>query len=316
MNAWADNSEIVVGLVLDGKQPCNIVNPKSLMPPYDDLMAFFKQTGDITQIIEKFGLDPVQNALHASSTVNGTSDRADWIAMLNRSKHDYLAGQALEKMAQKLQEGESVDWSKISDLASKAQAGIGHGLTPLSEVEAMKVPFKKTGFVPIDKHFGGLPAVGQVLVGGSPGSGKTSWMLSLAASWVVEHPTESVIIFTLEMMKEELKMRLHEIYDKLTDEQIGRILVEDMPMTPEDTISVAASVKEKGLMCIDFADLLIEGETTESTMAHIYRTYMLGAKTLGIPVVVLSQLNRSYNGGIPRPFHIRYTGLAEALAWA
>jgi hypothetical protein len=36
---------------------------------------------------------------------------------------------------------------------------------------------------------------------------------------------------------------------------------------------------------------------------------------LKIPVVLLSQLNRNYTGGLPRPIHLRYTGLAEAVSW-
>lgn len=139
-------------------------------------------------------------------------------------------------------------------------------------------------------------------------------MVNLAICWASKHKKENVAIFTLEMMKEEIKRRFDEIY-KLSESTQDRIQINDAIVTPEEVIAKASTIENLGLVCIDFADLLIKGDTTESAMAHIYRTFMLGAKTLGCPVVLLSQLNRGYSGGIPRPKDIRYTGLAEALGW-
>lgn len=315
MATWADISEIVTGLILQKRLPCNVINPKSLIPPYDEILIQYKKDQSIESLIEMVGLDPIQNALHAEQSVNGTGNLADWIKLLEKSKIRYSAGYELEKASHKLQSGEEIDWSILTSIASKAQSGIGSGFTPLSEVEAMEVPFKKTGFKAIDIHFGGLPAVGQILIAGSPGSGKTTFMLELAACWVKTWKEDIVVIFTLEMLKEELKMRLVEVFH-LEPDQLARIVVEDMPMSPAETVSKAATVEKLGLVLVDFADLLIDGETSESAMANIYRTYMLGAKALRCPIAVLCQLSRNYTGGIPRPQHIRYTSLAEALAWA
>ena len=314
MATWSDYSEIVTGLVLQKRLACNAVNHKSLIPPYDDIIALYKKDGSIDTLIEKVGLDPVQSALHAEQSVNGTGNMADWIKLLENSKRDYEASIALEKWSHRLQAGEVVEWEKITALAAKAQAGIGMGFQSMADVTAMEVPFKKTGFLPIDTHFGGLPEVGQVLVGGSPGSAKTTLMLEVIASWVHLHKKDTAVIFTLEMMAPELKMRMTEVFN-LTDEEMSRIFIEETPLTPEETVAKAATVENLGIVAVDFADLLISGETTESAMAHIYRTYMLGAKSLRCPILVLCQLNRSYVGGIPRPMHIRWTSLAEALAW-
>jgi replicative DNA helicase len=190
----------------------------------------------------------------------------------------------------------------------------GGDFISLSEIEAGEVPFKETGFTAIDEHLGGLPIVGQVIVAAPPGTGKTTFMTGLASCWVKKNPMDSVAIFTLEMMKAEIKLRFNETSNLSIEEQ-GRIQINDAIISPEEVVSKASTIENLGLVCIDFADLLIKGETTESTMAHIYRTFMLGAKQLGCPVVLLSQLNRGYSGGIPRPNDIRYTGLAEALAW-
>jgi hypothetical protein len=42
---------------------------------------------------------------------------------------------------------------------------------------------------------------------------------------------------------------------------------------------------------------------------------MFGAKQLHCPIVALAQLSGNYQGGVPRPQYLRYTRLAEALAW-
>jgi replicative DNA helicase len=139
-------------------------------------------------------------------------------------------------------------------------------------------------------------------------------MVGLAGCYATAHPDEQVAIFTLEMMKQEIALRFKEV-SHLPKEVMERIQINDSILTPEEVVSKASSFEHLGLVCVDFADLLIKGETTESTMAHIYRTFMLGAKQLSCPIVLLSQLNRGYSGGIPRPTDIRYTGLAEALAW-
>lgn len=311
---WQGATELVTGLVLERRINVSSIQPNSLMPPYDEIVEEFKRNSDITNLITKFGVAPIDTALHASRNVNGTSKMADLIAVLERSKNNTMAGNKLERLTRKLQQGDDVDWEQVAELARNCTSGIGNGFASLDKVTAMEVPFKKTGFRALDEHFGGLPEVGQIIVGASPGTGKTTFMVQLAACWVIEHREDKVVIFTLEMLKEELKMRFNEI-TTLTDEEMSRIYIEDAPMTPEETLSKASTVDKVGLVCVDFADLLIRGETNESAMAHIYRTYMLGAKSLHVPIVVLAQLNRLYNGGIPRPKHIRYTSLAEALAW-
>lgn len=314
MATWAESSEIVTGLVLNKRLACNAVNPKSLFPPYDELITLYKKDGSIDTLIERVGLDPVQSAIHAEQSVNGTGNLADWLGILERSKRDYEASIMFEKFAHKLQAGEQIKWEEITSIAAKAQEGIGSGLVPMSEVTAMEVPFKLTGFKPIDEHFGGLPEIGQVLVAGTPGSAKTTLMLQIIASWIKTYPKENAAIFTLEMMAPELKMRMTEVFH-LTDEEMSRIYIEDTPITPDETLSKAATIENLGIVGIDFADLLLSGETTESAMSYIYRTYMLGAKALHCPILLIAQLSGNYAGGIPRPQHIRWTRLAEALAW-
>lgn len=311
---WESSSEIVAGLVIENKLAPHSVRHDLLFPPYDEIVKRMQEGECKEELITKVGINPIQVALEASKSLNGLSS-ANWIEILERTAVAYDAGSKLEKFAKKLQKGEEVDWGNVQFISTRAQENIGGNFMPLSDIEAMEMPFKKTGMKAIDDHLGGFPIVGQVIVGAPPGTGKTSFLAGLGGCWVKQHPKENIAIFTLEMIAPELKMRFQEV-NKLTKEQQDRIFINDeVFLSPEDVISKASTLENLGMVGVDFADLLISGETTESAMAHIYRTFMLGAKKLGCPIVLLGQLNRNYAGGLPRPNNIRYTGLAEALGW-
>jgi hypothetical protein len=311
---WSDCSEIVCGLILTKKLSISSVRAEVLIPPYSDIIKLMKKGIIETEdLIEQVGLSPVQASLEAVKSMNGLGDK-NWVKILEDTAMNYDAGAKLEKFGKRLQQGDNVDWAAIKTISHNAMENTGGDFIPLSEIEAGEVPFKKTGFTAIDYHLGGFPLVGQVIVAAPPGTGKTTFMIGLASCWVKKHIEDVVAIFTLEMMKEEIAMRFNEVAT-LTDKDRERIQISDAIITPEEVIAKASTIEHLGLVCIDFADLLIRGETTESTMAHIYRTFMLGAKQLGCPVVLLSQLNRGYSGGVPAPNDIRYTGLAEALGW-
>ena len=61
--------------------------------------------------------------------------------------------------------------------------------------------------------------------------------------------------------------------------------------------------------------MLVEGEQSEAVMGVIYRSLAMLAKTTGVPVILICQLNRTqYTGGIPKINHIRYSGMAEMMS--
>lgn len=310
---WQDASEITCGLLLDGKLAANAIRADLFFPPYDAIIKAKLEGKDVSDIIEDIGLTPVQACIDASHSVKIDTN---WIKILEQSKNSRDAGITLQKIGKKLQDGEHADLSKVSSILSKVVRQTGTGYTPLSDISAMEVPFIKTGFKAIDDHLGGIPEIGQIIIGGPPGVGKTSFVAALACCFAAEHPGKIVAIHTLEMIKEELKMRIQEVH-KLPADISKRIWLDDDHATPEDVINKASAIpnEQRGLIIIDFSDLQIDGETTESAMSHIYRTYMIGAKALRCPIIVLAQLNRTYNGGLPRPTHLRWTGLAEALGW-
>lgn len=310
---WSDSSEIVLGLILDNRLSLNAVRPEIFMPPYCDAIKYLqKEDTEIEDLMEKVGVSPIQSAIDMARNINGLGDK-DWVRILENSANYYIAGQEMEKLGRKLQKGEDIDWSKFTTIAQKGQKNIGGDFIPLSEVKRGGLPFKKTGFEALDYHLGGLPAIGQIVVGAKPGVGKTTFMADLAACWATTYTNETIAVFSLEMVCEELATRFDEVKHLPKDVQ-SRILLNDRPMTAEEVINKSATISNLGLVCVDFADLLVRGETTESSMAAIYRTFMLGAKTLRVPLVLLAQLIKT-DRKIPRPNDIRWTGLASALAW-
>src|SRR3990167_2647799 len=210
---WSDVSEIVCGLVLTRRLSANSVRQETFIPPYNDIIKLYKSgIIETEELIERVGLSPVQASLEAAKNVNGLGDK-NWNKVLENTATNYNAGAQLEKFGKKLQQGDSIDWATIKTISHNAMEGVGGDFIPLSEIEAGEIAFKETGFVALDKHLGGLPIVGQVLVAAQTATGKTSFMVGLASCWARKHQKENVAIFTLEMMKEEIARRFDEVYE-------------------------------------------------------------------------------------------------------
>ena len=315
MTTWQDASEVVTGLILEKRLSINSVRPEQFFGEFRTLIQNIKD--GITEpedLILKSGLMPFNAALDAAKSLNGAGEVADWVAILEQSAVGYNVGRKLEKLGRNFQNGDDVDWGQVKSLLSKSQEGIHTDFMPLSEVEGGQVNFIPSGWRPFDTHIGGYPEAGLIVMAGNPGVGKTTNMIKLASKFAETHLDKKVAVFSIEMLLKELAGRFREVtnLDKSIED---RILLDDVPVSPEQAINKASTIDRLGLMIIDFADLMIKGDTTESAMAHIYRTLAIGAKQLRIPIILLAQLNRQYQGGIPRVRHIRYTSMAEALAW-
>lgn len=309
---WQSASEVVAGLVLTGRLALNSVRDELFCSPYDEIIKEMKANHqDMEYLIETIGLSPINACLDAAHSLNGLS-KSNWISILENSRALYSAGDRMEKLSRSLRKGENINWAEIIAIARAADTS-KTDFTPLSEVEEGEVPFMKTGMKPIDKHLGGVPEVGLVLVAGNPGVGKTDFMAKLSSCMAMEHKDKSIAIFSLEMILSEVAGRFRKQHILMKEDE-RRIMLDERNGDIDDLINRAAHLPNLGMICIDFADYMIRGETTESAMAHIYRSAAISAKELHIPVVLLAQLNRNYTGGMPRPYHIRYTAMAEILA--
>lgn len=312
-NSWLSTSEIVAGLIIKGRISINAVRPNLFISPYDSLIELMqKGITSPEELIERIGLDPYSTCLHAADNLNGTG-KANWIAILENSVAMYQAGTEMEKASKKLLRGDDIDWTKILSCARNAQEKMARNIVPLSEVESKEVPFIPSGWPILDEHLGGIPAVGLIVLGGITGTGKTTWMTRFAGSFAKYHKDKKVMIFSIEMILSELATRFRQV--GTWGEAEERILLQEVPINADEAISISATIENLGLICIDFSDLMVEKDTTESEMAYIYRTLMKGAKTLHVPILLLCQLTYRDKMGIPRPSWLRYSSMAENLAW-
>ena len=149
-------------------------------------------------------------------------------------------------------------------------------------------------------------------------TGKTSLLAKLAIS--TAKTSRKVLFYTLEMTGGQIAKRVIDLENDAKDEPYKKnIIVCDDIMDVEEVCADAAKVvalDNYGMIGIDFADLMLTEKEEEGNVAQLYRSMARLAKKSGVPVILLSQLNRQYaeHGGIPRIQNIRWSGLAEAMA--
>lgn len=178
-----------------------------------------------------------------------------------------------------------------------------------------------TGFADLDSLTHGLMPGQLIVIAGRPAMGKSTVAVDIARQCSVTNKIPSVI-FSLEMGREEIEERIlsaqarvayHHIKSgDLTDDDWDRIArhVDDLAQSPlvidaeenQSYIEIAAKarrLKERhglGLIVIDYLQLMTSGgrraETRQQEVSDISRNLKLLAKSLNVPVIALSQLNR------------------------
>jgi replicative DNA helicase len=179
-----------------------------------------------------------------------------------------------------------------------------------------------SGFKDLDELTSGFQPGDLIIIGGRPGMGKTAFSLNIAQHVGIEMG-EPVAFFSLEMSKEQVAMRLlsslamvnsvalrkgfitKKDWEKLTD---AAVRLSEAPIYIDDSsqisvLEIRAKARrlkmEKGrlsLIIIDYLQLM-RGRTSydirEQEIAEISRSLKAMAKELKVPVIALSQLNRS-----------------------
>jgi replicative DNA helicase len=178
-----------------------------------------------------------------------------------------------------------------------------------------------TGFIDLDQQLAGLQPSNLVIVGGRPGSGKTSLALNIAAHAGMKVGVP-VLVFSLEMSHRELtqrllcseahvdsnRMRTGRLVDadwpKVTN-AIGRlaeanIFIDDNPhLTVMEIRAKARRMKSRhglGLIVVDYLQLMTgrsSAENRQVEVSEISRGLKILARELEVPVVALSQLSRN-----------------------
>ena len=312
---WLNNSEMVTGLVLEHRVKSETVDPATLYPPYDKVMEDIRAGKSIEEIQLKHSFALIQSTISAAERVNGLGDKTDWPLLLQRLSSQYIVGEMLTKKGKKMMDGTEIDITAIKESLLRLEDNKGNGLIKLNTVTPRDGCSISIGWDAVDKYFGGIPKVGVLEIIGSPKTGKSTIAAKIAGLFAKKYPNTKTIFYTLEMLDEELAKRYLEVFGK--EEKIpDNIWVDCKRHNVHDLINSIAGIEDVGVVIIDYAEKLIEGETTESKMAEIFKELSFAAKQLKIPIILLASLNRSNAGGLPRPNQTRYSGASEYDVYA
>lgn len=178
-----------------------------------------------------------------------------------------------------------------------------------------------TGFTRLDEYTAGLQPGDLIIVAGRPSMGKTSLALNIAENAALGSG-KSAAVFSMEMSVEQLAMRMvsslgrvdqaHLRNGRFGDDDWPRIngaiqqmaeapiYIDDTPsMTPTEVRARARRLqRERGLdlIVVDYLQLMRVAGTAENRateISEISRSLKGLARELRVPVIALSQLNRS-----------------------
>ncbi len=182
------------------------------------------------------------------------------------------------------------------------------------------IPGLSTGLVDLDKQINGLNKSDLVLVAARPAMGKTAFALNLCLN-VAKKSKKTVAMFSLEMSREQLAMRLLSMEGfvdgmkmatgKLSDDEWQKLSMASVVLSQTDirvddnpTITVAEMnamcrrLDNLGLVIIDYLQLMNGsgygkgGDSRVNVVSEISRSLKIMAKDLNVPVICLSQLSR------------------------
>ena len=222
---------------------------------------------------------------------------------------------------------------QLVDLEGKARVGrTVSDLTVevLAQVQALQAgeaqPGLLSGFPGLDRLVGGFLLGSLVVVAARPGMGKTALAMNIATNVAAGDADGATCVFSLEMTAEELGFRLlsslsevgrtemtskgalsDEDWSRLTDAAQG---LKEMPLHIDDTpglttteiharaLAMAGNRKVR-LVVIDYLQLLAseaKGENRNIEVGALTASLKAIAKTLGCPILLVSQLNRAPEG--------------------
>ncbi len=180
----------------------------------------------------------------------------------------------------------------------------------------------KTGYTQLDKMTSGWQNSDLIIIAARPAMGKTAFVLSMAKNMAIDYNTP-IAIFTLEMANVQLVKRLLSNIGDIEGEKIksGQLSTEEWdrlnnrlktvysaPLYLDETPGLSITelrtkarrlVRERGvkLIMIDYLQLMnasgMKLGSREQEVSTISRSLKALAKELNIPVIALSQLNRS-----------------------
>lgn len=268
-----------------------------------------------------------------------TANVGEYVAIIRDKALQRELGRAAQSITDMVNDGigaadEMLETAERCIFALRRDRSIS-GLKPISEIvqkvydelcemaeQGEKLPGLSTGLIDLDERILGLNNGELVLVASRPGMGKTSIALNIALN-AAKTSGKSVAVFSLEMSKEQLAIRLLSgesfvdaqklLKGSLSTEEWKRIvaaaasisgtsiLIDDNPtLSVADINAQCRRVKNLGLVVIDYLQLMqsaggrnSSGENRQQVVADISRMLKIMAKELSVPVLCMSQLSRA-----------------------
>ncbi len=179
-----------------------------------------------------------------------------------------------------------------------------------------------TGFKLLDEYTAGLQPGDLIIIAGRPSMGKTTLAVNIAENAALGAAQLPVALFSMEMSVEQLAFRMisslgrvdqsHLRNGRFADEEWPRIngaiqqmaqapiFIDDTPaLSPTEVRARARRLQREhglSLIVIDYLQLMSVSGTTENRateISEISRSLKALARELSLPVIALSQLNRS-----------------------
>lgn len=200
----------------------------------------------------------------------------------------------------------------------------------------------KTGYKEMDMKLSGLQPSDMIVLAARPSVGKTAFALNIAANAAI-HENKSVLLFSLEMAKEQLVQRLLCMVGRVDSDRLRKGFLADAEfkkvvdaasrldrakiyidesagLTPLELRSKArrqSATEKLDLVIIDYMQLMHSSgrnENRQTEISEISRSIKGLARELHVPVMTLSQLSREAerdDKGMPKLSHLRESGAIE-----
>ncbi len=200
---------------------------------------------------------------------------------------------------------------------------LGPVFNRLKELEKSDSQFTgiETGFTEFDTKTSGLQKGDLIIVAGRPSMGKTTLAVNMAENAAIAHG-KSVVMFSMEMAADQLVMRMISSLGRINQTRLrsgklqpedwnsvssamsllknSKMFIDDTPaLSPTEIRARARRIKREhglDLVLVDYLQLMqvkgtVENRTNE--ISEISRSLKALARELEVPVIALSQLNRS-----------------------
>ncbi len=292
----------------------------------------------------------VPTAAHSEHYAEIVSEKAIRRRLIKASEEINLLGYDEEKKVQSLLEVAEQELFGVSqkyirqDLTSVEEI-LSESFDRLDELHKDKNTLRgvPTGFNGLDNMLAGLQPSDLIILAARPSMGKSTLAMNIAHN-VASQAKQSVLVFSLEMSKEQLVDRLLAAEagidawnirtGNLSDadfEKLGQAMgtLSEAPIFIDDTPSITAlEMRTKarreqhkrplGLIIVDYLQLMsgstTSGDNRVQEISEISRGLKAMARELNVPIIALSQLSRSVENRspqIPQLADLRESGSIE-----